>query len=156
MPSNRANNHERDSVRGECMEDSRIRRITLQLSETEKDFSTLEAMIDDNGELLLEGYDKGEAPQKFWGDEDYEYWWIIKKKYKKKIMRLLVKEQFDSADDFKKWLDEKGIPGKSLRTIDEDYKDTALLWLLKERFGDDSFPRWLDRNRIPKKFWNWV
>jgi hypothetical protein len=139
------------------MEDSRIKRITLWTNRTEKDFSTLEAMIDDDGDLLLEGYDEGETPQNFWGDEDYEYWWVIKKKHKSKILRLLVKEQFDTDSDLKKWLNEKGIPGKSLRTIDKDYKDTALLWLIKERFGSDgSFPRWLGRHHIPKKFWSWV
>lgn len=140
------------------MEDSRIKRITLKLNRTEKDLSRLEAYIDDSGDLLLEGYDLGETPLEFWGDDDYEYWWIVKKKYKKKIMRLLAKEQFNTNADLKKWLDEKGIPGESIRTIDEDYKDTALLWLLKERFGgnDMEFARWLVKHHIPKKFWSWV
>ena len=143
------------------MENSRIERITLQLKKTETDFSMLEAMIDDDGDLLLEGYDEGEAPQKFWGDEDYEYYWIVKKKYKKKVMRLLVKERFDTDSELEKWLDEKGIPGRSLRTIDKDYKDTALLWLIKERFDSDfntdvDFAKWLKRHRIPKLFWSWV
>ena len=139
------------------MEDSRIKKITLQSNRTEKDFSELSAMVDDKGDLLLEGYDIGETPQKFWGDDDYEYWWVIKKKHKGKIMRLLAKEQFDTDSDVKNWLNEKGIPGQSLTTIDKDYEDTALLWLIKERFNRDTdFTRWLGRHRIPKKFWSWV
>ncbi len=139
------------------MKDSRIKSITLRLDRTERDFSTLEAMIDDDGDLLLEGYDLGEAPRKFWGDDDYEYWWIIKKKHKNKILRLLAKEQFDTDSDFRNWLEEKCIPGESLRTIDKDYKDTVLLWLIKERFSSDTdFTKWLDRHHIPKKFWSWV
>ncbi len=139
------------------MEDSRIKSINLQLIRTEKDLSTLEAMIDDDGDLMLEGYDLGETPEKFWGDEDYEYWWVIKKKHKKKIMRLLAKEQFDTNSHLKEWLNEKGIPGESLRTIDKDYKDTTLLWLIKERFSKDTdFARWLEKHHIPKSFWSWV
>ena len=88
---------------GKYMEDSRIKRINLYRRETEKDLSMLEAVIDDSGDLLLEGYDLGETPQDFWGDEDYEYWWIVKKKYKKRILRLLVKEQFDTNSDLRNW-----------------------------------------------------
>jgi len=138
------------------MEDSRINRITLYRRETEKDLSMLEAVINDVGDLLLEGYDLGETPRDFWDHEDYEYWWIVKKKYKKKILRLLVKEQFDTNSDLKNWLNERGISGESLRTIDKDYRDTALLWLIKERFsGDGDFTRWLTKYHIPKMFWSW-
>jgi hypothetical protein len=142
---------------GRYMEDSRIKRITLYRHETEKDLSWLDAVIDDNGNLVLEGYDLGETPQEFWGDDDYEYWWIVKKKYKKKVLRLLVKEQFDTKSDLKNWLNAKCIPGESFRTIGEDYRDTVLLWLIKERFSSDGdFTRWLVKHHIPKLFWSWV
>ncbi len=52
------------------MKDSRIKRITLYRRETEKDLSMLEAVIDDSGDLLLEGYDLGETPKDFWDHED--------------------------------------------------------------------------------------
>lgn len=55
------------------MKKPKIREITLREQRTEKDVSILVAKIDkNNGDLVLEGYDFGEAPKKFWGDSDYE------------------------------------------------------------------------------------
>ncbi len=50
-----------------------IQEITMREQRTEKNISTLVAMIKEgDGNLVLEGYDFGEAPKKFWGDSDYE------------------------------------------------------------------------------------
>ena len=139
------------------MKKSRIRKITLRERRTEEDVSILEAMINDDGDLVLEGHDVGKAPQEFWGDSDYEYARVIKKQYKDKILHLLTEEQFDTNSDSKKWLDEKGIPGKFWRTIDRGYRDTVLLFLIKERFDTDTdFKIWLDQKGIPNEFWSWV
>ena len=41
--------------------------------------------------------------------------------------------------------------------IAEKYKDTLLLWLIKERFSSESeFRRWLEEKRIPHTFESWV
>ena len=141
------------------MKSSKIKKITIRESRTETDVSILEAMINDNGDLAIEGYDIGEAPKKFWGDIDYEYGRVIKKKYKGKILRLLIEQRFGSDSDFKEWLDEKGIPGKSRQKIGRGYKDTALLWLIKEKFDMDSdfdFKDWLDESDIPDEDWSWI
>ncbi len=41
------------------------------------------------------------------------------------------------------------------RIVPADYKDTMLLWLVKERFATDSeFDEWLDAKGIPSEFQN--
>ena len=104
------------------MKDPRIERITLRETRTEDDVSILEAIINEDGNLMLEGYDLGKAPLEFWGDSDYEYARVIKKEYKNRITLLLAKEQFDTKADLRKWLSEKDIPGDSLRKIHKSYK----------------------------------
>jgi len=148
------------------MEEMRIRKITLVKERTETDSRTVVAIIKKNGDLMLEGYDIGEAPKKFWGDSDYEYWRTVKKEYKDTILQWLIKERFDTDPAFKDWLDEKGIPRKRSRgdsdyeywqTVKEKYKDTILLWLIKERFDSESaFSDWLGEKGIPSEFMSWI
>ena len=70
---------------------SKIREVTLREDRTEKDISILVAKIADDGDLMLEGYDVGEAPKQFWGDDDYEYFRVIDKKHKDTIIRVFQK-----------------------------------------------------------------
>lgn len=70
----------------------------------------MDAIIRENGDLVLEGCDNGETVREFWGDFDYEYWITIKADYKDTVLLHLIKEKFDSETAFKKWLDEKNIP----------------------------------------------
>lgn len=44
------------------MRDVRIKKITLREVRTEDDVSILEAIINDDGDLTLEGYDVGKIP----------------------------------------------------------------------------------------------
>ena len=82
---------------------------------------------------------------------------LIKKEYKTTILRQLRKEQFDTTDDFVRWLDGKGLPHGHFGTIKRNYRDTVLLWLIKERFDTDTdFKHWLDENGIPNEFGSWV
>ena len=94
-----------------------IHEIALREERTKEDFSTLVAKIEENGDLMLEGYDLGESPKKFWGDSDYEYWRTVEKKYKDTILLWLIKERFNSDSDFSDWLEEKGIPSKFMSWI---------------------------------------
>jgi hypothetical protein len=91
---------------------SKIREIIMSEVRTEKDYSKLIAKIDDDGDLVLEGYDVGETPEKYWGDSDYEYWLTVNKDYKDTILLWLIKERFENDSNFKDWLDEKGIPSQ--------------------------------------------
>ena len=135
----------------------RIRKVTLRESRTEKDYSVLEAYINKDGDLVMEGYDIGEAPKQFWGDSDYEYGRVIKSKYKDKILSGLIEEQFSAESDFKAWLDSKRVPHGSSGMVKDKYKDTVMLLLIKERFDSDSdFKDWLVGKGIPDEFWSWI
>ncbi len=130
---------------------SKIREITLREIRTEKDVSILVAKIDESGNLVLEGYDVGEFPKAFWGDDDYEYYRVIKREHKDTILSGLINERFSSQSEYRQWLHEKDIPEQ------RDYSDTVLLWLIKEGFNTDSdFKFWLDSKSIPNEFWSWV
>ena len=55
-------------------------------------------------------------------------------------------ESFWGDSDYEYWL-----------MVDSDYKDTILLWLIKERFENDSkFREWLNEKGIPSEFDSWV
>ncbi len=138
----------------------------MQHYKTESVSVHLDARIDDDGPLNLEGQDIGDSVEKYWGDSDYEYFLYVKKENKEKIPLLLLKERFGSMSDLLKWCDEKGIPGaagseaadfETFRGANPDYSDTILLLLLKEQFKTMSdFMAWLDERKIPKKFGSWV
>ena len=140
------------------VEASRIQEITLRERRTEKNVSILVAKIDDDGDLILEGYDVGEAPREFWGDDDYEFWRVIKKEHKDAILNWLIKERFETGANLKHWLYKEGIPDQLEGSmIRKDYRDTAILWLIKERFDTDTdFKHWLDKKGIPSEFGSWV
>jgi hypothetical protein len=79
------------------------------------EISTLEAYLNDDGDLVLEGYDLGKAPEMMWGDSDYEYWWTVKKADVPMVLLQLIKDKFDQqkgyrSSQFAEWLKEKGIP----------------------------------------------
>jgi hypothetical protein len=90
--------------------DPRIKKIVLQKHRTDDVSVHLTASIDEKGDLVLEGYDIGKFVEDHWGDSDYEYWLRIDKDYKDTILLWLIKERFLSDSDFRKWLDEKGVP----------------------------------------------
>jgi hypothetical protein len=132
----------------------KIREVVLRERRTKKNVSILVAKIGNDGDLILEGYDVGEAPKEFWGDSDYEYYRVIKKDHKDTVLRWLIKERFDTHSEYDLWLREKGIPRQ---VMGQDCKDTIMLWLIKERFDTDTdFKLWLDRKGIPSQFQSWV
>lgn len=70
----------------------------------------LAAMIVDNGDLQLEGYDIGDSVEEFWGDDDYEYWVTVASNYKDTLLLHLLKERFKDSSSFMAWLKQKDIP----------------------------------------------
>lgn len=87
-------------------------KVRLRENKTKEITNWLDALIDEKGNLVLEGYDLGEAAEMFWGDSDYEFWLTVEKEFKDSILLLLIKEKFTSDTKFKKWLEEKGIPSR--------------------------------------------
>ena len=50
--------------------------------------SYLDAVIRENGDLVLEGCDNGQAVKSMWGDWDYEYWVTVKSEDKDSVLLL--------------------------------------------------------------------
>ena len=50
--------------------------------------------ITDDGDLLFSGQDLGEAPQKAFGDSDYEYWLTIKATDKDQVLLALIEKHY--------------------------------------------------------------
>ena len=88
----------------------KITKIKLREIEIQDGKSYLDAMINENGDLVLEGCDNGESVKQFWGDFDYEYWVTVKSDYKDTVLLHLIKDNFDSEIKFQKWLKEREIP----------------------------------------------
>ncbi len=77
----------------------------------------LDIKIEENGDLIFEGYDIGDSVENYWGDSDYEYWLKIKAEHLPDILLYLIKECFDrkifiNDSEFNEWLKEKGIPSE--------------------------------------------
>ena len=76
----------------------------------------IEAEIEKSGDLQLSGQDVGEAPNKFWGDGDYEYWLKVSKEHKDDLLLLLIEKIYGGnsfvISEFKEMLESRGIPYK--------------------------------------------
>ena len=59
----------------------------------------------------------GEAPRKFYGDSDYEYWLTVSKEHKDDVLLLLLEKMYSGntsvISEFKELLESSGIPCKS-------------------------------------------
>jgi hypothetical protein len=80
----------------------------------EKEHQVLEVYLNEEGDLVFEGYDIGEIVKEYWGDSDYEYYLTIKKEHVTAVLLWLIKECFENKrfandSDFRNWLEEKGI-----------------------------------------------
>lgn len=72
----------------------------------------LVARIDEQGNLALEGVDRGEWVTEQTGDWDYEYWLKVTREWKDTVLLHLLRERFENDSEFRKWLDDKGIPSE--------------------------------------------
>jgi hypothetical protein len=88
----------------------KIKEITLTEYKTEDVSVQLVAKIDEEENLVLEGYDIGKSVKEFWGDSDYQYWVRVARDYKDTVLLWLIKERFTTSSEFRQWLDGKGIP----------------------------------------------
>ena len=89
-----------------------IHKVTLRERRTADDLSRLEAILKENGDLVLEGYDLGDVVKEAWGDDDYEYWLTVNKEHVLKVLLELIKDQFTTSSGFRKWLESKDIPSE--------------------------------------------
>ena len=84
-------------------------------SDPESDSRRLDVYVDEAGDLVMEGTDTGPAVERFFGDDDYEYWVTVPERYKDWLLLNVIKDRFagerpDPNSAFKGWLEEKGIP----------------------------------------------
>lgn len=67
-------------------------------------------------DVLFSGQDVGEGPQKFWGDEDYEYWLEISAADKDRVLLALIEKLYSgnqsAISEIKEYLNSKGIPSE--------------------------------------------
>ena len=74
----------------------------------------IHARIEDNGNLVVEGQDVGAAPLKWFDDEDYEFIVTVREEDKDQVLLALIQKlfggQFRAVDDFREFLEEKGVP----------------------------------------------
>ena len=73
----------------------------------------IDVEIDENGSVVFSGQDVGEAPMKFYGDSDYEYWYIVPPDQKDNLLLSLIEKVFggnpDAFNMFSEFLIEHGI-----------------------------------------------
>ena len=57
----------------------------------------IHARIEDNGNLVVEGQDVGETPQKWFDDEDYEFWVTVRPEDKDAVILALIERLFGGS-----------------------------------------------------------
>ena len=76
----------------------------------------IDAEITDSGDLLLSGQDLGAAPQKFFGDSDYEYRLRVGAAHKDRLLLALLEKLYSGnpsvVSQLREYLDSKGIPAE--------------------------------------------
>jgi hypothetical protein len=91
-------------------------RVTVSDSTVNGTSSHIDALVDANGDLVLEGHDTGAAPLAVFGDSDYEWWVRVSAENRDAVLLNLLAERFGGAEAtssaFMQWLDEKGIAYK--------------------------------------------
>jgi hypothetical protein len=74
----------------------------------------IHARIENNGNLVVEGQDVGEEPLKWFDDEDYEFFVTVREEDKDQVLLALIQKvfggKFRAVDDFREFLEEKGVP----------------------------------------------
>lgn len=88
----------------------KIERIVLQDTRHAELRIELVARINEQGDLVLEGWDRGEWVKQNLDDWDYEYWLKIPREWKDTILLCLIQERFADDSKFREWLQGKNIP----------------------------------------------
>ena len=88
-------------------------RLTIvDLHDAGGDYHHLTAILKVSGDLVLEGQDLGAGVKSVFGDSDFEYWRTVKAEHVPQVLLHLLKDRFQTDFEFKRWLEEKGIPSE--------------------------------------------
>ena len=67
-----------------------------------------------DGVLRFSGHDMGEAPERFFGDDEYEYWLVIEARDKDRLLLALIDKLYSGnlslISEFQSFLSSEGIP----------------------------------------------
>ncbi len=73
----------------------------------------LDVLVDETGDLVMEGEDTGPSVERFLSADEYEYFVRVPREHKDRLLLHLLKELFAKGTGsaaFMKWLDERKIP----------------------------------------------
>ncbi len=54
----------------------------------------IDAKIDEEGRFVISGQDIGDLPKEHFGDSDYEYWVVVSKEEKDKVLLALIEKLY--------------------------------------------------------------
>jgi hypothetical protein len=89
-----------------------IRELVIRKERWPGSYSSLEAKIDSDGQLVLDGADGGASVRDTCGDWDYEYTETVSAEWKDTVLLHLLKERFERTSDFRQWCEARRIPRK--------------------------------------------
>ena len=92
------------------MQKKTINEITIWDEYKGENHYNLIGEINEDGDLVLDGGDIGPDVKEWWGDIDYEYWYVIKKEWKDSLLLYLLAEKFTLKNTPQGWLENKEIP----------------------------------------------
>lgn len=107
----------------------------------------INACIDENGDLSVEGQDVGEAPLKIWGDIDYEFKVQVTREDKPLVMKALLE-----------YCAETGISKPFYRPYN---LDESIMKFIKKIYNGhfsavDEFRDLMEAKGVPHDFLNWA
>ena len=87
----------------------------IRLYESRGDTTVLiDVEIAEDGRLEVSGQDLGDAPEKYWGDSDYEYWVSVRPEHKDWVLLALIERLYGGnssvVSEFMEFLRSRGIP----------------------------------------------
>lgn len=74
------------------------------------------AEINEQGKFIISTCDIGKTPEEVFGDSDYEFWVTVLAEHKDMLLLALIEKlyagRFSAVDEFRDFLESKGIPHK--------------------------------------------
>jgi hypothetical protein len=87
-----------------------IKELAIRHEDRVNSYSFLDVLINEQGDLRLDGVDGSPMLEKSWGDFDYEFSWTVPAEWKDTVLLHLMKERFPKESEFSGWCEERGIP----------------------------------------------
>lgn len=89
----------------ECAGEEPLRRITLVDRRWGEESTTLDALIREDGTLVIENVEMGPRVEQEMGDFDHESWTYLKPEYRDTLLLRLLAERFTRHAEIREYLD---------------------------------------------------